>query len=162
MHAAPAVEVTLDRGARERVLIVLLHLGSAAALATWGLALSEVAEAWPWWMVWLACVLASGAAGLRWAAQVLPASPEDLRWDGRAWALRQQAAGGSREVPLATVIVAIDLGAWVLLQLRPAAGIGRRWRVASAGSVGAAWHGLRLALRAHAGAGRPANDRAAP
>jgi hypothetical protein len=48
-------------------------------------------------------------------------------------------------------VVALDLGAWVLLRLHLAGG-GVGWRVASATSAQASWHGLRVALAAHAGA----------
>jgi hypothetical protein len=158
MRAAPAVEAMLGPCGRERALIILLHAGSAAVLAAWGLALCEVAEAWLWWAVWLACVASAGLAGRRWAAQELPATPQALGWDGRSWALRSGPVGAAGDVPLAAVIVAIDLGSWVLLRLHPATDIGGCWRVASAGGSGASWHGLRLAMRAHAGVAARAPD----
>jgi hypothetical protein len=46
----------------------------------------------------------------------------------------------------------------MLLQLSPADGMPPRWRVASARGVGAAWHGLRVALQAHAGGLRMAQE----
>ena len=72
--------------------------------------------------------------------------------------------------PLRRVVVSLDLGGWLLLHLLPAnananakanvngAGQAGRgvWRVASARGAGAAWHGLRVALLAHAGAAAPA------
>jgi hypothetical protein len=155
MRAAPAVEATLDRGGRERILIALLHGLGGAALATWCLALADVVDVQLGWAAWLACVVASVLAGLRWASHLLPAETQCLRWDGQVWALRGAPNGSRPDVPLRAVTVAIDLGSWVLLRLQPTIGIGSVWRIASAGGAAASWHGLRLALRAHAGAAAP-------
>jgi hypothetical protein len=59
-----------------------------------------------------------------------------LAWDGNAWTL------DGDEVDAA---VMLDLGRWLLLRLRRAAG-GSDWLAVTASECGAAFHGLRAAL----------------
>jgi hypothetical protein len=77
----------------------------------------------------------------------LPPEAGHLRWDGQAWSR----ADGAQAWPLLRLVVALDLGIWVLLQLQTA---GRPPSVArgQCRSAQAQWHGLRVALAAHAGA----------
>jgi hypothetical protein len=147
MRAAPAVDAALDAGGRERMLIVLLHAWAGVGLACWLAAQAGAAAS----VSVVALVLLAGAAwaaGGAWLARrALPLDPGHLRWDGQAW------WHGGEHLPLARVVVSLDFGTRLLLRLHPAAGGGRaRWRVASAASAAAAWHGLRVALAAHAGA----------
>ena len=155
------------------MVITLLHAGAGAALAAWALAHAATlsaavapAEFWP-------AVVggASAMALLGWvlARRALPASPARLRWDGQVWHLLQGSQlPGSAPLRLRRVVVSLDLGGWLLLHLLPdnanangAVRAGRaEWRVASARRAGAAWHGLRVALLAHAGEAAPAPPRA--
>jgi hypothetical protein len=147
MRAAPPVDAALDAGRRERMLTVLLHLLAGGVLAAW-LALQAELTAPSAWAGLL--VLSAGALGMlghALARRTWPASPGRLRWDGRQWHL----AGHGADRPLHRVVVALDLGVWLLLQLHPADGDRPVWRVASAPAAQGAWHGLRLALAAHAG-----------
>ena len=103
------------------------------------------------WLVSVSAMLVAAlmaALGAWLAGRALPALPGSLRWDGQAWSL---IASGSA-TPLGRLLVAMDLGPWMLLQLHPAGGGVAIWRVASAASAQGSWHGLRLALAAHAGA----------
>ena len=180
MRAAPAVDAALGSGRAERVLITLLHAAAGAAFSVWAAGHAEAA-ADPFFaglaglagLTWLAWLLGSvGALGLGlvgyWLArQALPAEPARLRWDGSSWQLCREWRADDL-LPLQRVVVAMDLGAWMLLQLVPAelepaaqqsaqsaaqqAGQRSGWWVASAHGVGGAWHGLRVALQAHAGA----------
>jgi hypothetical protein len=150
MRAAPAVDAALGSGRFERMVIVLLHAGTGAAVAGWASAhvdatAGPLAGGLGWWLA-LAVALAMGAVGWLLARRALPAEPAQLCWDGTAWQLRTDALR-----PLGQVVVAMELGAWVLLQLRPAPGRASHWRVAAARDAGASWHGLRVALQAHAG-----------
>jgi len=173
MRAAPAVDAALDHGGPERMVITLLHAGAGAVLAAWALshdatlsAAVAPAEFWP-------AVVggASAMALLGWvlARRALPAHPARLRWDGQAWHLVQgsQPPIGNPQ-PLRRVVVSLDLGGWLLLHLLPvaakAAGRAGRgeWRVASARRAGPAWHGLRVALLAHAGEAAPTPRRNDP
>ena len=159
MRAAPAVRALLHGGGAERMLISGLYAISGAALAGWALAgwalanTDQTRQGAAWAIVLLATV-AAGALGAWQARAALPADGAYLGWDGQGWTLgRHPAADGKAapaETPLLAVVVAIDLGAWLLLRLQPAAGP-RRWQAARAGQSGADWHGLRLALQAHAG-----------
>ena len=167
MRAAPAVDAALGSGRAERVLITLLHAAAGAAFSVWAAAHAE-AVAGPFfaglaWLLGSVGALGLGLVGCWLARQALPAEPARLRWDGSSWQLGREWRDDDL-LPLQRVVVAMDLGAWMLLQLVPAelepsaqraaqrAGKRSGWRVVSAHGVGGAWHGLRVALQAHAGA----------
>ena len=173
MRAAPAVDAALGSGRVERMLITLLHAGAGAAFSVWAAAHAEALAGASFaglpWLMGSAGALGLGLVGFWLARQALPAEPARLRWDGSTWQLcrplRSELRGAGRSelrddglVPLQRVVVAMDLGAWMLLQLVPADAKRSTqrsgWRVASAQGVGGAWHGLRVALQAHAGAPR--------
>ena len=147
MRAAPPVLAALGRGRPERMLITLLHGLAGALIAGWLVLHAELALwLWPSPAAVLAAGLAMGTLG-RWIARrTLPPVPGSLCWDGQAWSLETD----TQRQALQRLVVAIDLGIWVLLQLHPA-NERPRWRVASAGSATAQWHGLRVALAIHAG-----------
>jgi uncharacterized membrane protein YeaQ/YmgE (transglycosylase-associated protein family) len=153
MQAAPAISADLDDGRPERVLISLLHALTGAAVAAWAEGLLDVTPSVQGWIVAIVAGLASAWLGAGLARRALPANAECLRWDGQAWSLvlRAPVGGLGIEVPVAHMVVSIDLGPWLLLRAYAVAG-GSRWQVARASCVGAAaWHGLRVALKAHAG-----------
>ena len=168
MRAAPAVDAALGSGRVERMLITGLHAGTGAALALWAAARAEADLGFLFaGLPWLAAgtgALVLGAVGFALALQALPCAPARLCWDSTAWQLGR---GGGSELrtegwlPLQRVVVALDLGAWMLLQLVPGDGTPARWRTASARGVGTAWHGLRVALQAHAGDPNKSGDSAA-
>ena len=154
MRAAPAVRASLDGARPERVTIALLHMLSAAALSAW---VGGNFELTPEPALVAACglwLLAAWALGWRLARSALPGDAVHLQWDGQAWQLGLRPPAGLAALPtpvaLARLVVALDLGHWVLLRLHPAAG-GQRWQVARAARAGADWHGLRVALAAQAG-----------
>ena len=147
------------------MLITLLHAGAGAAFSVWVAAHAE-ALAGPLfaglpWLMGSAGALGLGLVGCWLARQALPAEPARLRWDGSSWQLCREWRDEDL-VPLQRVVVAMDLGTWLLLQLVPVdtmrstqrSAQRSSWRVASAPGVGGAWHGLRVALQAHAGAPR--------
>ena len=159
MRAAPPVDVALDAGRLERMLITVLHALAGAVLAAW-LALHVVLQ--PGWPVLLAVLGAGGlmaALGAGLAQRALPRLPGHLRWDGQRWF---GVGVGAPAMPLQRLVVALDLGLWVLLQMHPADGGHPVWRVASARGSATSWHGLRVALAAHAGAAATAPDDMAP
>ncbi|MBC7728724.1 MAG: hypothetical protein H7242_14120 [Microbacteriaceae bacterium] len=173
MRAAPAVDAALGSGRVGRMLITLLHAGAGAAFLVWAAAHAE-AFAGPWfaglpWLMGSAGALGLGLVGFWLARRALPAEPTRLRWDGSSWQLCRPVLGESRSelrdddlVLLQRVVVAMDLGTWMLLQLVPVGAMRSAqrstqrsgWRVVNAQSVGGAWHGLRVALQVHAGAPR--------
>ena len=152
MRAAPAVWARLDDGQPERVLITFLYGLTGAALVAWGW-LPNAMPALAWVAV-AAGALALAGLGSLMARRALPADADHLRWDGASWTLALQAVGQQRstDVVVSRVHVTMDLGRWLMLRLELSPG-GRRWQVARGGCVGHhAWHGLRVALRAHSGA----------
>jgi hypothetical protein len=156
MRAAPPVEAALGSGRAERMLITLLHGLAGALLAVW----SALHAEWPVGTLVLAAALMAAllaGMGAMLARRTLPVSPGQLRWDGQAWSM--VAAAGVQ--PLQRLVVALDLGIWVLLRLHPVHGR-TAWRVSGAGSARTAWHGLRLALAAHAGAANSADGGGRP
>ncbi|MBL8350051.1 MAG: hypothetical protein JNL87_07015 [Burkholderiaceae bacterium] len=153
MRAAPAVDAALGSGRLERLLITLLYGATGAALALWGAGHAEWTDRGPTLAPGLAAVAAASvmaATGAWLARRVLPPGPARLVWDGSTWQLR-----GDRSTAPSRLVVALDLGHWVLLELAAAEGRSTLWRVARARSCGADWHGLRVALQAHAGDAQP-------
>ena len=142
------------------MLITLLHGLAGGLLATWAalhaeLPLSQV----PSVLGVLVAAAAMAAVGRWLAGRALPSIPGSLRWDGQVW--NSVAGAQAQAQPLQRLVVALDLGIWALLQLHPVSGR-PAWRVVSARSAPAQWHGLRVALAAHAGARRVAGGEAAP
>ena len=70
-----------------------------------------------------------------------------LRWDGQGWWSGSDAGAAH---PLHSVDLMMDLGGWMLLRARaepaPRWWLPGRWCSIAHRDVGAAWHGLRLAL----------------
>ncbi len=129
MRPAAAVAVCCSGGAAWRAWCALLPALAVAALLAWLLQRMEQ-PAWP--AAPLAGVPVAGLAW--WRARPVPVA---LRWDGQAW-WAGEAQGD--------IAVMIDLGRWLLLRHRAAAGGGARWIAVTAAEAGAAWHPLRAAL----------------
>ena len=145
---------TVDAGRPERVLIGLLYALGAAVLAYWLQALAMLpASGWVWLGDAFGVVGAAGLGALL-ARRALPPDGHQLLWDGQAWALRLRSPANpmaaAPPTPLLSVVMTLDLGGWLLLRLRPVTG-NTRWQVARSACVGAAWHGLRVALTAQSG-----------
>ena len=140
------------------MLILLLHGMAGVALALWAAAHAALGFTWPVLAGAAIAAVVMATLGAWLARRALPADAGRLCWDGQVWHWR-----GSIDRPLARLEVTLDLGMWVLLRLHPADGGRPLWRVASRRGAGAAWHGLRVALMAHAGAAVPdASDRVGP
>ena len=159
MQAAPAVSADLDDGRPERVLISLLHALTGAAIAAWAQGHFDVTSSVQGLIVAIVAGVAAAWLGAGLARLALPANAQCLRWDGQVWSLVLRAPGGGvgAEMAIERLVVAIDLGSWLLLRAYAVAG-GSRWQVARASCVGAAWHGLRVALKAHAGSAQSSPD----
>ena len=132
-------------------MFILLHALTAAVLLAW-------LCTWllPTTSAWVQCVLLLPAClplwGLRQGRRLWPPGPAwQLAWTGQAWHLLLPGLSPPQPA-LQAVQVALDLGSWMLVHTVSDQGR-HRWHGASAGQAGAAWHGLRVALRAHAGAG---------
>jgi len=133
---APPVGVTLSGGGAWRAAQALLAAGAGAAFTGWLALLAGAGDA-------AAALSSAAAAVVAGAAAWLAARPLAtlLRWDGQQWS----ADGAPGEVGLM-----LDLGAWLLLRFRPAAGGGARWLPVPDGEAGPARHALRAALYSRA------------
>ena len=125
MRAAPAVSVRCSGGQPWRAVQAVLPALASGAVGSWAL-LHLRAPAWP------AAALMLFVAVLAWRR----ASPRQtlLAWDGQRWT-----ADGVAGEPA----VMIDVGAGMLLRLRPAPPAAPRWIAVTAAEAGPAWHGLR-------------------
>jgi hypothetical protein len=155
MRAAPPALARLSRGGVERGLVVLAYAGTAGVLAFWAQAHWAPGAAMPVVSsVTAASALAAAVLGAWAARHWLPGRWMVLCWTGQAWQLR--CADGplvEDALVLEQLDLAIDTGGWLLLRWHASAGVSG-WAVATARAAGvAAWHGLRVALAAHAGAG---------
>ena len=159
MRAAPAVDAALDPSGRERMLIALLHAATGTALASWGLLQAEIGFGPPALAGLAALALLMACLGLALARRALPAAAGRLRWDGQCW--RWLSTAEPDRPPLARLEVSLDLGHWALLRLHPGPDQRPFWRVASARAADHDWHGLRVALAAHAGAAAALSPRQA-
>jgi hypothetical protein len=137
MNGAPPVALVCEGGAVWRGVRAGLPALAAAAFVAWiaghaGLGLPGQAIA--------ALAAALPAAALAWRAAA--PQPRALAWDGEQWRLGPADEAGR-------VDVMIDLGGWLLLR-HTGHGVGAVpvWLAVSGSVVGAALHGLRLALQA--------------
>lgn len=131
MRQAPPVGVTCSGGGGWRVVGALLAALAAGVITAWLLQHLGASGAAVLAAACAAVVLA-GALAWRWERP----RPVDLLWNGRVW--RVDGAEGEVDVML-------DLGGWMLLRFRPAAGAAR-WLPLARAEAGAAWHPLRSAV----------------
>lgn len=147
MRALPAFQVTLSRFGVWRACVWALAAGAVLVLAAWvhsrptpaGLGLHLLVVA----VIGLVLALAG------WLVRV-PATT--LRWDGQAWWLARATAVESSPARRGELLIAIDLGSWMLLRFTPDA-MGRRpwaviWLPAHRRGLEPEWHGLRCTLHA--------------
>lgn len=138
----PPVAVDLWNEPLWRFFCALLWAAALAAslfwlLQGWGVDQLEVARA---------PVLAV-VVGVAWGAWRHAGVPRGrLEWSGQEWSWRLLALPEQPAQPCAPRVM-IDLGSWMLLRLGVLhAGAGPDWVAVSRPQVGAAWHGLRVAL----------------
>ena len=170
MHTAPAVVAALDAQRPERVVISSVHVLAAVVVVVWAGLHAGLDGSVPAWMAGLVWTAAVAAVGSLQARRALPADGNTLVWDGAGWALTTRASRGGAlagitgaevRVQIMQVVIALDLGAWMLLRLQAETG-GSRWQVVRAACAGPAWHGLRLALLTQAGPAAPPSVIPAP
>jgi len=147
MHGAPPVALVCEGGKVWRGVCAGLPALAAASLAAWVAGHAGLA---PTAQTLAALAAASSAAGLAW--HVAAPQRRSLAWDGEHWRLGPAGDAGH-------VSVMIDLGGWLLLRhTGHGENAASTWLVVSARMVGAALHGLRVALQAHATAAPPGID----
>jgi hypothetical protein len=140
MRASPAFQLTIERFGAWRAALACVALGTVAALAAW--ALSDLPAG---------LRLAGVAAGLVLLWQALPLArvpAASLRWDTRCWHLGPAATRGE-EPWQGTLVVALDLGSWMLLkfvhEVTPG-GSRTSWLPVQRRGLEAHWHALRCAV----------------
>jgi hypothetical protein len=141
MRAPPAVAVRCTGGWPWRLLNVALPAVAVGVATGWGLLHVEAP---------VAPAAAVAAAVLLLAWRLSRPRQRLLQWDGQRWTVDG--------VP-GRLQLMVDLGAFMLLRLRPEQGRGP-WTAVTATEAGAAWHGLRAAVYSRppetpAGAARP-------
>ena len=137
MRAAPAFHVSLHRFGVWRAAVIALAVVVAAALTAW-LMTGEAP---------VGMASGPGAAAVLTALVALTLSllrtpPCDLRWDGSAWTLGRT---GCEPSPGA-LLVAVDLGGWMLLRFIPAAPARAIWLPVQRLGLEAQWHALRCSV----------------
>jgi hypothetical protein len=133
VRQAPPVSLRCDGSRAWRAVQALLAATACASLVAW-LALHAGAGASGALAAAALCAAIAGAAIWR----RLRPQPVELQWDGQRWAL---------DGAVGRVDVMMDLGPWLLLRFRAAAG---RDRWLSVPRAGRARHGLRAALYSRA------------
>ena len=144
MRAAPAFELDVTPGRRERAAIALIGGACAAAVAAWiwshvdAVAGPAGRGAVSWLTISLGAALLGGWIGWRFA----PHNPHTLAWRQGQWTLRRRATAPCE----GTVRVKLDFGGWMLLCFQPAVDGAASWLAVSDSDAGAAWHPLRATL----------------
>ena len=153
MRAIAACQFTLSRFEVWRRTIAVLASSVVLALLAWFVG---QAVALPWPVVAALCLLALVALLL--AASLLRTRPFRLRWDGREWHGGQASSAG-HESMAGELLVALDLGSWMLLRFQPH-DFGHRlratWLPVQRSGLEPQWHALRCAVYSP----RPAPDAA--
>ncbi|HMW22271.1 MAG TPA: hypothetical protein PKC59_02455 [Burkholderiaceae bacterium] len=146
MRTAPSFRLAAPTCRLWRHTVLAAWLTSGTVLAAWLL------TAWWWLDLDAPKAVAAGLATALWflSRPTQPALRIDLSWDGQGWWAVAPLSARGEALPC-SVSVAIDLGVWLLLRLRPLAE-GPSWRrpvhwvALSESAVGPNWHGLRCAL----------------
>ncbi|WP_128002022.1 hypothetical protein [Piscinibacter defluvii] len=133
----PALTVELPPSRAWRAGIDLLAVLACLALAAWWwLGAGELTIGWRLAGAVLGTAAIVAAWGLRAAAGAR------LRWDGRAWWLARR----DRPPIEGRLVVALDLGAWMLLRFDAEAPSARHWIPAGRADLAGQWHDFRCAV----------------
>jgi hypothetical protein len=140
MRAAPAFQVSLHRFGFWRGAVIALAAVAAAALTAW----LTTGEA-PIGMAGGFGAATALAAILALTASLLRVPACDLRWNGSTWTLARKGA----EPVTGALLVAVDLGGWMLLRFIPArpATLGV-WLPVQRRGLESQWHALRCSVYA--------------
>jgi hypothetical protein len=143
MHASPTFQITVRHFGVWRVVSISTILVSALTTGAWLFSLGPDRPIW----VWAFAALFATCAG--WiVVDCWQIHPHSLRWDTQKWHLGSSATLGWEPVA-GRVVVALDLGPWILLRF--VRDQGPRWRrrtwlpVQRRGHE-AQWHAFRCAV----------------
>lgn len=141
MRAAPAVSLSVRPSPHWRAALALLAIIALLSTAGWAWRRGDVASA--------GVAVAVGLLALHALRSARRRPPLGLRWDGQAWWLSEPGRDGG-DPRSGEVVLALDLGAWLLLAFHPHAGAPgparRRWLPLQRAGLEADWHALRCAL----------------
>ena len=114
MHASPPFQMIVRHFGIWRAGVTLLVALAATVVAVWAL---QALDRYLVWVVVACALLAVSSSMLLAHAWRLRAMT--LRWDSQRWQLFAGDAGGREQAPSGSMMVAIDLGAWMLLHFKP-------------------------------------------
>ena len=140
MHAPPPFQVTLYRFGLWRAACAAVVLGSWLVTAAWAMSASQVH---PGWLAASLLLLLIASVGL--LVQTWRLAPMSLRWDGQLWHVGPATTRGE-EPHSGRLLVALDLGAWLLLRFVPEEARRGRWLPVQRRGHEPAWHGLRATV----------------
>lgn len=143
MHASPPFQMTVRRFGVWRGGLSLLVGTAVVVLGAWAQRAMALTPVWVW--IGLVLFVLCSAASLIHAWRL---KPTRLRWDAQRWYLGDPDAT-TEEPPAGRLVVAMDLGAWMLLHFVPdAAGMLRRgtWLPVQRRGHEVAWHALRATV----------------
>ncbi len=140
MHAPPPFQITVCRFGVWRVACAGLAVVTWAVTAGWAMSVIQVHPAW---LALSVTLLALGSIGL--LLQVWHLAPTSLRWDGQFWHAGPEATKG-QEPQSGRLVVALDLGAWMLLRFVAAGAKRGTWLPVQRRGHELAWHGLRATV----------------
>lgn len=140
MHAPPPFQITVHRFGVWRVACAALALAAWGATAGWALGAMQVH---PEWLALSLLALVTASVGQ--LARSSRLAPTSLRWDGQLWHLGPGDAKG-QEPQAGRLVVALDLGSWLLLRFVPEGAWRGRWVPVQRRGHELAWHGLRATV----------------
>jgi hypothetical protein len=141
MRRAPPSEFLVSRFGWWRGAIVAAAAASALALGAWGWLERDPARTLPAVLLGIATIAAAIVTAFQ-------SRPVRLRWDGEHWYAPAEGAGDA-SAAAHRLIVAVDLGPWMLLCLRPvpsAPAARTLWIPIQRRGHEAQWHGMRRAV----------------
>jgi len=141
MRASPAVQISLQRFGAWRAAMLVLAAAGLATMAAWLLGRALPVSSALTMLVAAAMVLTFALAVSLWRVR-----PQRLHWNGQAWHVD--------EVP-GELLVAIDLGPWMLLRFLPDGQRRVRWLPVQRRGLESQWHALRCAVHSPRSASEP-------
>lgn len=140
MHAPLPFQITVRRFGAWWLGCVSLVAVAAAVTVWWARSAIDPHALW----LTGSGVLLLGASGAL-LASALQLRPTSLRWDGQLWHIGPAAMAG-QEPQSGRMLVALDLGPWMLLRFVAGGARGGRWLPVQRRGHEAGWHALRATV----------------
>ncbi len=149
MQAASAVEVTIQRFGVWNMALGLISATAASVVVAWLVTRNEDLAGWSG-----IALIASVLIGLAGVIDLARRKPVVLRWDAKRWHLTDP-SGGTGEIDLLELRVALDLGSWMLLKIHadvPQRRLQGGWIPVQRQGLESQWQSLRCAVYARGAA----------